>query len=624
MNQSDEIKSRLDIVDIIRDYIQLRAAGMNFRANCPFHHEKTPSFMVSPDKQIWHCFGCGKGGDVITFIMEIEGLSFIEALRVLAPKAGIVLQKQDPKITSQRNRLIDIIEISKKYYHKILMESKEAEGVRKYLLDRGLKDETLDEWEIGYSPNSWDDLINLLKQKGFNDNEIFLSGMSVKQENANRFYNRFRGRIMFPINDVNAITVAFSARVNPANEADEKMGKYINSPQTMVYDKSKILFGLDKAKMHMKNENLAIISEGQMDVVTAHQAGFKNIVASSGTALTHEQILLISRYSKNIAFAFDMDKAGEMASDRGIKEAMSADMNIKVIAIPSGKDPDECIRQNPEEWKTSVAKAKLVMEYYFDKVFSRTNIDNIEGKRKAASELLTIISRIESNIEQDHWLRELAGRLDVDDKLLRETLTTNSKKTPANKANQSGNNILSKRKSREEMLSEYLIAILIRNPFLIEYAESHLSLDQMEGEGAKSIYKNLLIYYNNFTTLNEPTSDTQITYFGFKDWIINQDLDQKNISKKFDDYSVTSNDQLKLLDQLVILGDRDYYDFDNDAAKKETVNIILAIKEIYYSKRKKEIEKLISQAEKEGDKEAVNGLIEESQILSEELKRLQR
>ncbi len=211
MQPSEEIKARIDIVDLIREYINLQPAGVNFRAKCPFHREKSPSFIVSPEKQIYHCFGCGKGGDIFSFLMEMEGINFVEALRILAPKAGVTLKRQDPKLTSERNRIMDIMDISRRFYHKTFLESPYAKNARDYLLERGLKNETIEEWQIGFSPDSWEVLVNFLKGKGFKENEIFLAGMIVKSEKSNRFYDRFRGRIMFPIMDVNSNTVAFSA-----------------------------------------------------------------------------------------------------------------------------------------------------------------------------------------------------------------------------------------------------------------------------------------------------------------------------------------------------------------------------------------------------------------------------
>src|SRR3989339_101343 len=321
MQPSEEIKSRLDIVDVIRDYIQLQQAGSNFRAKCPFHSEKTPSFMVSPEKQIWHCFGCGKGGDVLEFVKEIEGINFAETLRLLAPKAGVELKKQNFQEISKRNRLLDILEMCSKYYNRFLTESKTAENARKYLTERGVDNKVIVEWGIGYSPEGWDNVYSPLRKKGFHDNEIFEAGMSLKRSGSSGYYDRFRGRIMFPINDVNGNIVAFTARVSPEKEAREKMGKYINSPQTDVYNKSKILFGLDKAKLEIKNQGYAIIVEGQMDAITAHKYGFKNVVASSGTALTDEQIVLLKRFPNQIEKDFWVKKISEKmgAEERSIR-----------------------------------------------------------------------------------------------------------------------------------------------------------------------------------------------------------------------------------------------------------------------------------------------------------------
>src|SRR6056297_561188 len=247
MQISEEIKSRLDIVDVIKEYVQLKPVGSNFSALSPFNREKTPSFMVSPEKQIWHCFSSGKGGDVITFIMEMEGVSFVEALRILAPRAGVTLQKQDPQKASKRNKLLDITQIAVNFYHQNLMESDAAEPARKYLQERGLTQDTLIEWQIGFSPNSWEDLVSVLRRRGYKDEDIVAAGLANRRKQGTGIYNRFRDRIMFPINDFYGNPVAFSARVRPDKEEEEVLGKYINSPQTLIYDKSKIIFGLDKA-----------------------------------------------------------------------------------------------------------------------------------------------------------------------------------------------------------------------------------------------------------------------------------------------------------------------------------------------------------------------------------------
>lgn len=613
MNPSDEIKSRLDIVETIRDYIPLKQAGMNFRANCPFHNEKTPSFMVSREKQIWHCFGCQKGGSIIDFVMEMEGVSFVEALKILAPKAGIKLERQDPKMASRRNRLLDILELSNKYYHKVLIDSKPAQAARDYLKKRGLSDETIEEWRIGCSPDSWDDLINFLKSKGYKDDEIFASGMSVKKEGTNRFYNRFRGRIMFPIFDTNGNAVAFSARVSPEKEATEKMGKYINSPQTMIYDKSKILFGLDKAKMAIKKQDLAIIVEGQMDVITAHQAGFKNVIASSGTALTAEQVALIKRYTQNIALAFDMDQAGAMAVDRGMAQAMQAEMNISVVQIPTGKDPDECIKNNPDEWRAAVESAKPVMQHYFDKIFAGLDMQKVQDRKKAAKTLLPVVAKL-NKIEQEFWLKKLSQKIDVAETFLREALDNASKQAQHSIRNQQPKQTQisqSAKQGREELMSELLLALLVKFPIYIKHASDFVGPDYFTDAAPRGIYKDLIMYYNKITNSENNGSDNalRMDYQNIRDWLKNE--------AQIEDIA----GRLKILDRLALLADKDFYEYDQNSARVEIINIINFLKKNYLSKKLKELSKLIMQAEQDDnqDKDLMNGLMEEFKSLTQEL-----
>ena len=635
LQPSDEIKSKIDIVDLIREYIPLKPAGVNFRARCPFHREKNPSFMVSPERQIWHCFGCGKGGDIFSFVMEMEGINFVEALRMLASKAGVVLRRSDPKLASQRNRLLDIVELARKYYQQAL-GSDEAKAVKKYLIDRGLTEDTLAEWQIGYSRDSWDSIFNFLKEKGYSENEIFLAGMVVKRgferapangahtnsNNVAGFYDRFRGRIMFPINDINGNAVAFSARVNPVKEEEEKMGKYINSPQTMIYDKSKILFGLDKAKLEIKKQDLAIIVEGQMDTITAHQHGFKNIIASSGTALTRDQVNILKRYTDNIALAFDMDEAGELAAERGIKEAMAAEMNIKVIVLPAGKDPDECIRKNPEVWEKAVAEAKLMMQYYFDKTLAGLDLDMVENRRQAVKILLPVIAKLGNKIEQDFWLKNLSEKIDVKEDLLRETLSKLSPvhyqgargedKTEQDDSASPGPAEQIKEKSRVEKLSELLLTLILKFPSLLDYSVNHIQIDQIIGSENQFIYRNLIFYYNNIinklTGQDSEDKEEMINYHNFRQWLANESTSDNNLEE----------DQLKILDRLVFLGDNEFYDLKIEQAKDEIIKMIVVLRKHYLFNRMKEVEKMITQKEKEQDEEAMKELMEELKILSEE------
>ena len=597
MDPKDQIKSNLSVVDIVGEYINLQSAGSNFRAVCPFHQEKSPSFMVSQEKQIWHCFGCGEGGDIFSFVMKMEGLTFVEVLRLLALKAGVELKKQDPKVTSQRNRALDVLDIASRYYHQVLLTSSAAQNAREYLVKRNLSQDTIEEWRIGYSPDSWDDLINVLKKRGFNDNDILISGMSIKKDKGYGYYNRFRGRIMFPIRDASSNIVAFTARVTPEKEATEKMGKYINSPQTIIYDKSKIIFGLDKAKTGIKKQDLTVVTEGQMDVITAHQNGFTNTIATSGTALTYDQVTTLKRYSNNISLAFDADQAGSMAAERGITQAMEAEMNIKVIEVPLGKDPDDCIKNNPADWQKAIEKAKLAMEYFFNKsLLEIGDISEINNKRKAVQRMLPKIYKLGNSIEQAFWLKKLSQMIDVDESILRETFIQFTKKNTKKRnaqAKELPRQVLKNSQSREEKLSKMLLALILKFNFLIELMLNKLSSDKIVGHEAQDLYSALLIYYTN----NESQlQNNKLNYHGFKLF-----LEQNN----------SSQGTLDLLDQLVISGDFDFNEHDENMAKIEALDFIQFLEESYLTNKLKKIEKLIREAEKNNNSSEIDGLMQE-------------
>lgn len=608
MQPSEEIKSRLNVVDVIREYIPVKPAGSAFRALCPFHHEKTPSFHISPEKQIWHCFGCAKGGDMFSFVMEIEGVGFPEALRILGKKAGVEIKNHDPKTTSRNNRILDILELAAKYYYKSLVHSKEGEAARKYLKERGLDEDAIDEWLIGYAPESWDHLLNLLKEKGYKDEEIFLAGMSVKREKMSGYYNRFRARITFPIRDVSGSVVGFSARVLPHKD-DGKMGKYINSPQTAVYDKSRILFGLDKAKQHIKNEDVAILVEGQMDVITAHQNGFKNVIAASGTALTEAQINLLKRYTTNIALAFDMDKAGEMAAERGMKTAMQMEMNIKIIEVPNGKDPDECIRKNKTEFAEAVKNARPMMEYFFKKSIRDLDLKTIEGKRMAAKRILPMIAGLGSKIEEDYWLQKLSDKIDIKEYVLRETLAKAASKKDERKYGEEPKPVEKKKAivSREERMSEILLALAIKFPELLSLIGSRVETSYLQNMENQALYRNFIFYYNNINRMENPEFDSSqknsYNYEDLRKWILEK-----------------SGDELgRKLDKLSMLGDKDFSEATIEEARRELLVIIIYLKKNYLSGRMREIEKMISDAENENDQALARELTKEFKYLADEL-----
>jgi DNA primase len=420
----DEIKSKLDIIEVIGGYIRLQKAGRNYKALCPFHSEKMPSFMVSPEKQMWKCFGCQKGGSIFDFVMEMEGVEFGDALRMLAQRAGVELKKVDPKLKTERSRLYEICDLANRFFIRQLEASQAGKKIQRYLAGRELKPATIRNWQIGYAPNQWQALLDFLKGRKYPEEEILKTGLIVKSERkaaGREYYDRFRDRIIFPIQDLNGVVIGFTGRENP-EQPDSRMGKYINTPNTLIYDKSQVIYGLDKAKLDIRKNNLCILVEGQMDVLMAHQADFKNVVASSGTALTEKQLRIIKRYTENLATAFDMDLAGETATKRGIDLAIQLGFNAKVISLPKEQDPADCLQGDSSLWSQAVEKASGLIEFYLENAFSKYDGQTVEGKKEISKILLPVIKKIPNKIEQAHWLQEIARRLKVQEGTLMEEL----------------------------------------------------------------------------------------------------------------------------------------------------------------------------------------------------------
>ncbi len=603
MNHSDEIKNKLDIVDVLGEYIKLKAVGSNFRALCPFHNEKTPSFMISPDKQIWHCFGCGKGGDLISFVMEMEGLSFIEALKLLGPRAGVVLNDKNFSDNSAKDKILKILDLSAKYYNFVLNSGKGDQKIiskiKDYLQDRGLSEEAISRWQIGYSPDSYDDLINFLKSKKFTDQEILLSGMSFRTDKG-KYFNRFRDRIMFPINDVNGRVIAFTARINPNSSDDRNMGKYINSPQTDVYDKSRILFALDRAKMVIKEKDEIILVEGQMDAISVFEAGFENVSAVSGTALTIYQLNLIKRYTKNIVLAFDSDSAGATATDRGVSEALKMGFNIRIAVLKEGQDPDDLVRNNPEDFKLVIEEAKGIMEYYIERELSPIDLNDINKKSKAVSRILLIINMLYNKVEQDFWLKELSQRAKVDEVSLREELRKTSasssrfkKESPSDKAKASAEKP-SLNLAWEDKLMESLLSLLLKFSDYSEYLFNNLSPDFILGK-YKEFYNLLLIYYNK---------NSKIDYQGLLEY-----------------FSLERQELVDELKRIALMSDFYWPDdlISHEKAKEELLKTLLEIKRNFFREMIKIENDNLILAEK--NNEDIDPIMEKLKNLNEEFKK---
>lgn len=411
-----KIKERLGIEEVVSTYIKLEPAGQNLRAKCPFHNEKTPSFFVSPGRGSYYCFGCSASGDIFTFVEQFEGLDFKGALKVLAERAGVPLTGYSKEEESEKDRLFKAMEEATKFFVSNINENPKA---LEYLRGRGLTDKSITDFRIGFAKNSWDSLYTHLKSLKFSDREIELAGLAKKGEKGGQ-YDRFRSRIIFPIADTSGRVIAFSGRLfeeGLPKDVVEKSAKYLNSPDTPIFNKSAVLFGLDRAKDSIRKNNFTILVEGQMDLVLSHQAGFRNTVATSGTALsdstlTREQAVsnlgLVRRLTQNIVIAFDADKAGLSASERGSKIALSLGMDVKIAKIEKGFDPADLIsKKGPDAWREAIRNSKHIIEFLVEKTLEAES-DPRKSGRAIKEKVLPYIYFIESSIEQTHFLKRIS------------------------------------------------------------------------------------------------------------------------------------------------------------------------------------------------------------------------
>lgn len=496
-NQVDEIKNKLDLVDIIRGYMKLEKSGVNFRGLCPFHHEKTPSLFVSPSRQLWKCFGCSVGGDMFSFIQQIDGSDFKEALNILAEKAGVQLRAYDPKIRSEKTRLYEICEKACQFFERQLAATSLGAEAMEYLLGRGISKESIDKFRVGFAPYTRNSLVEFLRSLGYSPAEIFKTGISSEN------YDRFRSRIMFPICDLNGHIIGFGGRVFFAKNQvpDSKLAKYINTPQTILYDKSRVLYGIDKAKLKIRDHDAAMLVEGYTDAIMAHQAGSENAVATSGTALTEAQLDIIRRYTQNLITAFDMDVAGDNATKRGIDIAQRKGFNIKVISLPDAKDPAEIIQKNIKKWKKAVKEPLSIGDFYFTGALSRFDKKNPDGRRHIANIILPMIKQIPSEIEQSFWVQKLATELKCSEGVIWNDLAKINYEPSANPKSEPKQAIPA---HRYDKLYEQMLILSLKNPECIGLlSKRDLSLLDKGSVPASIIFKkhsNLTNEENNFVS----------------------------------------------------------------------------------------------------------------------------
>lgn len=408
-SETDLIKERLDLAEIIGEYVSLKQAGQHFKGLCPFHQEKTPSFIVSPTKGIWHCFGCQRGGDLFSFVQEKEGIDFPTVLTMLAERAGVTLATRSHASTDRRQRLFELLALAARFYHEILMRQPVGKRAREYLAqERGVQLETMRRFQIGYAPQRWDTLLNFLRSRSYNLAEAQAAGV-VGENVHGKLYDRFRGRIMFPITDVQNRVVAFGGRIAPWYATGNE-GKYVNSPETELYEKRSVVFNLDRAKHVLRRDMPAIIVEGYLDVIMLVQAGVENVVATSGTAFTAEHIAHLARFTHTLHFAFDADVAGVKAALAATRGALGAGLRVATIVLPTGKDPADVAQDDPQLLAQCLQQPQSLIRVLFGQL---QRMQPGAAREDWLKELLSVVQFVANPVQQGEAVQEVAALLHV-------------------------------------------------------------------------------------------------------------------------------------------------------------------------------------------------------------------
>lgn len=583
MDQIAEIKQKLDIVDVVGGYVSLKKSGRNYKGVCPFHAEDTPSFMVSSELQIFKCFGCNEGGDVFSFIQKIEGIDFPRALEKLADRAGIVLEKKalDPN-SGKKKILYELNHLTSEFYHYLLTKHAVGKVGLDYLKGkRGLTDQTIRSFMLGYAPREWDLLYKFLVKKKYKSEDILSSGLVIARSNGG-YVDRFRGRIIFPFTGLDGKIIGFTGRT-----VFDENPKYMNTSETLVFHKGSTIFALDKAKVSMKKEGVVFV-EGNMDVISAHQNGLKNVVAVSGTSLTTDQLKLISRYTNDITFCFDSDTAGDAAAHRAISMAEALDFNIRALLIPQGyKDLDEYLVKNPKGTKNILDNAIPVYDFFLVSALKRNDKKQAIGKKMIMQELAPIFGRIKNPVTLDHYIKRISKELD-----LKEDTVLTMFKTPLDIQSSNTQEFeISSFIAPKRSPQEYILALLMKAP--LDTAQSvlyKLGQEDFPDDNIKSIFSALKSY---FTDLKGS--------FRIGKFVPKLDENLRNIAQ---DLYLWDLEHI-ISESHILVGE---IDRTFERVKKERIRGEL-----------KELSEKISQAETENDLSAVKKLSEKFKNLSEKL-----
>ncbi len=463
--QVEEIKNKIDIVNFIGQYVEVKKAGRNFKANCPFHQEKTPSFVISPDRQIWRCFGtCGEGGDVISFLMKMDNLTFYEALKELADRVGIKLEsvQYDDKEWSRKELLYQINHAAQKFYSFLLSSEKYGKIAHDYVINRGLNPKIVNTFELGYAPHSWNSLLNYLLKKGFQKQDIVATGLAIMNDQG-RVYDRFRSRLMFPLKDHRGNVIGFSGRLLGDSQ---KEAKYVNTPETEIYHKRETLYGIHLTKESIRKNQNAYVVEGEFDVITPYQHGVDNVVAIKGAAFTKDQLMLLGRYTKRITLALDGDEAGIEAMKRGIRTAEALDFEVYVAMFQDGKDPDEAIKHDFGQFKKDIKSSVPIYDFLIQNLQRKYPEQTAFQKKKIGEELVPFIRDIENPIVQSHYTKVVADMLDVSEGSMYRAMRGGAQLKARAKPEDSKK--IEKHFSRSELVQRFFLAYLLQQQTLDE------------------------------------------------------------------------------------------------------------------------------------------------------------
>ena len=534
MSQIREIKEANNIVEIIGERVKLEVSGINFKACCPFHNEKTPSFFVHPGMQRYRCFGCGASGDVLDFLQNYEGVTFYEALKILADRVGIELKEfQKSQEDEERDKLLEVLSLAKEYYHYLLTEHSAGQLGREYLKDRGATGESIKLFQLGYSINSWDSLINYLHgKKKYSLDLIAKTGLIIKGKGG-RYYDRFRGRLMFPLKNHRGQVVGFSGRIL---EKDAKEAKYINSPETALYHKSKMLYGYSELFREIKKKDKVIVVEGEFDMISSTQAHINNIVAIKGSALTEDQVSLLSRVAKTIILSLDADSAGVKATKRAVEIVKDKDLDLRVIDLKhldfiskedETKDPDDLARDNPKLWRQAVDAAVSVYQFLIDTALDNNDPSSPDGKRRIINELAPVIKSISHAVEKEFYLQKLSEALNVKESLLKEDIEKFGEKKTSYASKEEKEETEIKHKTLQEKNEEYLLFLTFKFEG-DDFKEKMDKLSQLEFKtiGAKQVIDALKGWKTKFildkfaSTLAEDLKESLIF------WVLNPEYEK--------------------------------------------------------------------------------------------------